>query len=172
MAKPRRGNSISRDWGMLVSYTQGADTIAFLCWRNDCYRNLQKVYYKCQCLTLNMHGLLVELDGLKMQGQRHSHPKVTRPYSVSFVFSDAKSCLTLALQWSFALFMGFSQQGFGSDLPFPPPVDYVLSELFTRTRPSWVALNSTAHSFIELCKTPSPQQGCDPWREFSVWALS
>ena len=71
---------------------------------------------------------------------------------MSFVFSDAKSCLTLGLQWSFALFMGFSQQGFGSDLPFPPPVDYVLSELFTRTRPSWVALNSTAHSFIELCK--------------------
>ena len=36
--------------------------------------------------------------------------------------------------------------------PSPPPVDHVSSELFTMTLPSWVALNGTAHSFIELCK--------------------
>ena len=32
------------------------------------------------------------------------------------------------------------------------PVDHVLSELFTMTRLSQVALHSMAHSFIELCK--------------------
>ena len=33
------------------------------------------------------------------------------------------------------------------------PVDHVLSELSTMTCPSWVALHSMAHSFIELDKT-------------------
>ena len=32
------------------------------------------------------------------------------------------------------------------------PVDHVLSELSTMTRPSWVALHGMAHSFIELDK--------------------
>ena len=35
-------------------------------------------------------------------------------------------------------------------LPFPPPVDHSLSELFTMTRTAWVALQSMAPSFIEL----------------------
>ena len=34
----------------------------------------------------------------------------------------------------------------------PSPVDHVLSELSTMTRPSWVALHGMAHSFIELDK--------------------
>ena len=33
-----------------------------------------------------------------------------------------------------------------------PPVDHNSSELSTMTRPSWVALHGTAHSFIELPK--------------------
>ena len=37
------------------------------------------------------------------------------------------------------LFMGFSRQEYWSGLPFPSPVDYVLSNLSTMTRPSWVA---------------------------------
>ena len=41
-------------------------------------------------------------------------------------------------------------------LPFPPPVDCVLSELSTMTHPSWVALHSMTHSFIELHK-PLPK---------------
>ena len=48
--------------------------------------------------------------------------------------------------------MGFSRQEYLSGLPFPSPVDHVLSELFTVTHPSWVALNGMAHSFIELDK--------------------
>ena len=52
----------------------------------------------------------------------------------------------------FILFMGFSRQKYWSGLPFPSSVDHVLSELFTVTRPSWVALHSMAHGFIELAK--------------------
>ena len=52
----------------------------------------------------------------------------------------------------FILFLGFSWQEHGSGLPFPDPVDRVLSELFAMTCLSWVALHGMAHSFTELCK--------------------
>ena len=48
--------------------------------------------------------------------------------------------------------MEFSRQEYCSGLPFPSPVDHVLSELSTMTCPSWVALHDMAHSFIELDK--------------------
>ena len=48
--------------------------------------------------------------------------------------------------------MGFSRQENWSGFPFPSPVDHILSELSTMTHPSWVALHSKAHSFIELDK--------------------
>ena len=53
---------------------------------------------------------------------------------------------------SFCLFMGFSKQEYWSGLPFPSPVDHVLSELFTMTCSSWVALLGMAHSVTELDK--------------------
>ena len=40
-----------------------------------------------------------------------------------------------------------------SGLPFPSPVDHVLSELSTMTHPSWVALHSMVHGFSELDKS-------------------
>ena len=52
----------------------------------------------------------------------------------------------------FILFMGFSRHEYRSGLPFPSPVDHILSELSTTTHPSWVALYGMAHSFIELDK--------------------
>ena len=52
----------------------------------------------------------------------------------------------------FMLFMGFSWQEYWSDLPFPPPVNHVLSELCTLTHPSCMALHGMAHRFIELDK--------------------
>ena len=52
----------------------------------------------------------------------------------------------------FILFRGFSRQEYWSGLPFPSPVDHVLSELYGMTHPSWVALHGMAHSFIELDK--------------------
>ena len=48
--------------------------------------------------------------------------------------------------------MGFSQQEYWSGMLFPPPVDHILSELFTVTYLSWVALHSITHNFIELHK--------------------
>ena len=50
------------------------------------------------------------------------------------------------------MFMEFARQKHWSGLPFPSPVDHVLSELSTMTHPSWVALHGMAHSFIELDK--------------------
>ena len=44
----------------------------------------------------------------------------------------------------------FSLQEHWSGLPFPPPLDHILSELSTMTHPSWVALHGMAYSFIEL----------------------
>ena len=52
----------------------------------------------------------------------------------------------------FILFVGFSRQEYWSGLPFPSPVDHILSELSTKTCPSWVALHGMTHSFIELEK--------------------
>ena len=52
---------------------------------------------------------------------------------------------------SFRGCVGFSRQEYWI-LPFPSPVDHILSELSTRTRPSWVALHGKIHSFIELDK--------------------
>ena len=62
--------------------------------------------------------------------------------------SSSFSILSFCL---FILFMGFSRQQYGSGLPFPSPVDHILSDLSTVTRPSWVALRSWL-SFIELDK--------------------
>ena len=52
----------------------------------------------------------------------------------------------------FTLLMGFSRQEYWSGLPFPSPVDHILSELSTMTRLSWVALHAVAHSYSELDK--------------------
>ena len=51
----------------------------------------------------------------------------------------------------FILFMGFSRQAYWSGLPFPYPVDHILSDLSTMTCPSWVAPQAWL-SFIELIK--------------------
>ena len=48
--------------------------------------------------------------------------------------------------------MGFPRQEYWSGLPFPPPVDHTLSELFTTTCLPWVALHGESHSFTKLHK--------------------
>ena len=63
--------------------------------------------------------------------------------------SSSFSVLSFCL---FMLFMGFSRQEYWSGLPLPSPVDHILSELFTMTHQSWVALPGMAHSFIVLDK--------------------
>ena len=52
----------------------------------------------------------------------------------------------------FILFTGLSRQEYWSSLPFPSPVDHILSELSTMTHLSWVALHGMAHNFTELDK--------------------
>ena len=47
--------------------------------------------------------------------------------------------------------MGFSRQEYWSGLPFPSPVDHILSDLSAMTRLSWIALQAWL-SFIELDK--------------------
>ena len=66
-----------------------------------------------------------------------------RPGSSSF--SVLSFCLVI-------LFMGFSRKQYWSGLPFPCPMDHILSELSTMTCLSWVALHGMAHSFIDLNK--------------------
>ena len=51
--------------------------------------------------------------------------------------SSSFSVLSFCL---FILFMGFSSQEYWSGLPFPSPVDHILSELSTMNHLSWVAL--------------------------------
>ena len=63
----------------------------------------------------------------------------------SSFFSVLSFCL-------FILFMGFSRQENWSGLPFLSPVNHILSELSTITRPSWLAQHGMAHGFIELDK--------------------
>ena len=63
--------------------------------------------------------------------------------------SSSFSVLSFCL---FILFMVFSRQEYWSGLPFPSPVDHVLSELSTTTHSSWVALQGMAHSFTQLDK--------------------
>ena len=47
--------------------------------------------------------------------------------------------------------MGFSRQGYWSCLPFPSPVDHILSDFSTMTRLSWLAPQAQL-GFIELDK--------------------
>ena len=62
--------------------------------------------------------------------------------------SSSFSILSFCL---FILFMMFSRQKYWSGLPFPSPVDHILSDLSTMTCPSWVAPRAWL-SFIELDK--------------------
>ena len=48
----------------------------------------------------------------------------------------------------FIVLKGFPRQEYWSGLPFPSPVEHILSELSTMTHPFWVALHGMAHSFI------------------------
>ena len=60
--------------------------------------------------------------------------------------------------------MGFSQQEYWSVLPFPPPMDHILSELSTVNQRSCMALHGMAHSFIELASASTfAMTGSDPF---------
>ena len=71
----------------------------------------------------------------------------------SWAPTDLGTHLSVSLSFClFLLLMGFSRQECWSGLPFPSPVDHILSELSIMTHPSWVSLHCMAHSFTELHK--------------------
>ena len=103
---------------------------------------------------------------------------VTSTAGYCFCFGSIPSfCLELFLHWSpvaywaptnlgssyfsilsfclFILFMGFSRQEYWSGLPFPSPVDHILSDLSTMTCPFWVAPHGIAYFHWV-------RQGCGP----------
>ena len=55
--------------------------------------------------------------------------------------SSSFSILSFCL---FILFVGFSRQEYWSGLPFPSPVDHILSDFSSMTRPFWVAWHGMA----------------------------
>ena len=83
------------------------------------------------------------------------------PFILSGVISPLISSSILGTYWPgeflfqypiilpFILFMGFSRQEYWNGLPFPSPVDHILSNLSTMTHPSWVAPRAWLSS-IEL----------------------
>ena len=85
------------------------------------------------------------------QPQCHSLQKA-QPGCFSVTNHSTEPILHSFTCYFLCLFMGFSRQEYWSGLPFPSAVDHILSELSTMTCPSWVALHSMAHSFIELDK--------------------
>ena len=60
--------------------------------------------------------------------------------------------LSVSYLFAFILFIAFSRQEYWSGLPFPSPVDHVLSELSTMSHLSWLSLHGMTHSFIGLDK--------------------
>ena len=94
-----------------------------------------------------------------------SHPELgvvflwLHPFILSGVTSPLISSSILGTYWPgeflflypiifpFILFMGFSRQEYWSGLPFPSPMDHILSDLSTTTRPSWVARR---HGLVSL----------------------
>ena len=70
-------------------------------------------------------------------------------WAPTYLGSSSFSVLSFCI---FTLFMGFSRHEYWSGMPFPSPVDHILSELSTMTRPFWVALHGMAHSFTESDK--------------------
>ena len=118
---------------------------------------------------------LVPMQYCSLQHRTLLPPPVTSTTGYCFCFGSVSSFfLELFLHWSpvaywaptdlgsssfsvlsfclFILFVGFSRQEYWSGLPFPSPMDHILSELSTMTHQSWVALHGMPHSFTELDK--------------------
>ena len=73
-------------------------------------------------------------------------------YWAPIVLGSSSLSVILFCLFILFMFMGFSRQEYWGGLPFPSPVDHILSELSAMTHPSWEALHGMAHSFTELDK--------------------
>ena len=126
----QRGLACCNSWGRRV----GHDWATELNWCNIALYSIRPCFY---------HQLHPQLGIFALARSPVAYWPPTDMVSSSF------SILSFCL---FILFMGFSRQEYWNGLPFPSPVDHILSELSTMTRLSWVALHGMAHSFIELDK--------------------
>ena len=96
-------------------------------------------------------------DSLRPHESQHARPPCLSP--TPRVHSDSRpssqwchpAISSSVVPFSSFLFMGFSRQEYWSGLPFSSPVDHILSDLSTMTRPSWVSPRAWL-SFIELDK--------------------
>ena len=144
---------------------QSVFTIKALCWTIlflwisliPIKRNLSSVQFSC----------LVMSNSLWPHDSHHARPPCPSPTPEftqthiaywaptdlgSFSFSIVSFCL-------FILFMGFSRQEYWSGLPFPSPVDHILSDLSTMTRPSWVVpMYYPFKKYINLLSSISSKQ--------------
>ena len=72
--------------------------------------------------------------------------------------------------------MQLSQQVYWGGLSFPPPVDHILSKLFTMTHLPWVTLHGLTHSFIKLLKPLCTvvRYGCENWtiKKTECWRVT
>ena len=104
---------------------------------------LQPSQGKCTAVSLYVTHTIISCLSMGLLSQ-NSSPQVCTPARSQDLLSGPLC----------TLFMGFQRQEYQSGLPFPPPVDHILSELSTMTHLSWVALHGMAHSFTELWKNP------------------
>ena len=95
--------------------------------------------------SLPVHHQLLEFTQIHMHRLHWSPVAYWAPTDLG---SSSFSILSICL---FILFMGFSRQEYWSGLPFPSPVDHILSALSTTTFLSWVAPRAWL-SFIDLDK--------------------
>ena len=73
------------------------------------------------------------------------------PFPFAFSLSQHQGLFFQHIFLPLILSVGFSRQEYWNGLPFPPPVNHVLSVLIM-TCLSWVVLQGMAHIFIELWK--------------------
>ena len=116
-----------------------------------------------------LSDIVLYIVGLYFPQQTHAHLGIVSAFTQShsflldlFLYSSpvaywapinlGSSTLSVISFCLFILFMDFSRQECWGGLPIPSPVDHVLSEFSTMTRPSWVTLHSVPHSFTELDK--------------------
>ena len=127
-----------------------------LTWSMDLTFQVPMQYYSLQ------HWTLLPSPLTSTTGHCFDFGSVSSFFLELFLHSSPVACWTPTDlgSWSFSvlsfcffiLFMGFSRHEYWSGLPFPSPVDHILSEFSTMTHPSWVALHGMAHSFTELDK--------------------
>ena len=131
-------------------------TTSNLPWFVDLTFQVPIQYYCLKCQTLLLSPVTSTTEYCFFFGSIPSfflelflHRSPVAYWAPTYLGSSSFSVLSFCF---FILSMWFSRQKYWSGLPFPSPMDHILSEISTMTLPSSVALHSMAHNFIELDK--------------------